>query len=101
MAYHMLRELAKLSNLKLNDLNEKADRSEAKCRDEEARKIALWICPVSFRARHADVLESVESGTGTWLLGHETFRSWVKGNVDALWCPGIRAFPIARTRRRS
>ncbi|KAM0445670.1 hypothetical protein ACHAQK_001884 [Fusarium lateritium] len=84
-----LRELAKISNLKLNDLNDKADRSEAKSRDEEATKIISWISPISFHAKHIDVLERVEPGTGTWLLEHDTFKSWLRGDIDVLWCPGI------------
>lgn len=88
-------ELAKLTNLKLDDLMDKSNRYEVQYRDEEARKIIRWISSISFRARHADVLESVQPGTGTWLLHHEMFRSWVKGNIDILWCPGIRAFPVA------
>ncbi|KAM0323197.1 hypothetical protein ACHAPQ_008786 [Fusarium lateritium] len=84
-----LRELAKLSHLKLNDLNDKADRSEAKSRDEEATKIISWISPISFHAKHIDVLERVEPGTGTWLLEHDTFKSWLRGDINVLWCPGI------------
>lgn len=93
----MFRELAKLSNLKLNDLNDKADRSEAKSRDEEAIKIISWISPISFHAKHIDILERVEPGTGTWLIEHDTFQSWLRGDIDVLWCPGIRALPIAAT----
>ncbi|KAM0218304.1 hypothetical protein ACHAQI_001492 [Fusarium lateritium] len=91
-----LRELAKLSHLKLNDLNDKADRSEAKSRDEEATKIISWISPISFHAKHIDVLERVEPGTGTWLLEHDTFKSWLRGDINVLWCPGIRPSKLHR-----
>ncbi|CAJ0548883.1 Ff.00g024960.m01.CDS01 [Fusarium sp. VM40] len=84
-----LRELAKLSNLKLNDLNDKADRSEAKSRDEEAIKIISWISPISFHAKHIDILERVEPGTGTWLIEHDTVQGWLRGDINVLWCPGI------------
>ncbi|KAF5021013.1 hypothetical protein F66182_6944 [Fusarium sp. NRRL 66182] len=84
-----LRELVKLSNLKLDNLNNKADRSEAKSRDEEAIKIISWISPLSFHTKHTDILESVEPGTGTWLIEHDTFQRWVRGDIDGLWCPGI------------
>lgn len=54
------------------------------------QKIIFWIGSLSFSAKHIDVLESVQPGTGTWLLEHATFRSWVKGDIEILWCPGIR-----------
>ncbi|KAF4978531.1 hypothetical protein FZEAL_5103 [Fusarium zealandicum] len=84
-----LMELAKLTNLKLDELDDRAERAEAKSRDDETQKIILWTSPISFRAKHVDVLESVQSGTGAWLLSHETFRSWVNGDISILWCPGI------------
>ncbi|KAH6994707.1 hypothetical protein EDB82DRAFT_502327 [Fusarium venenatum] len=84
-----LHELAKLSNLKLDDLNNKADEVEARARDEEALKIISWISTISFRAKHEDILDSTQPGTGTWLLEHSTFQSWKRGDIDKLWCPGI------------
>lgn len=56
------------------------------------QRILLWVGSLSFSAKHIDVLESVQPGTGTWLLEHATFRSWVKGDIEMLWCPGIRGF---------
>ncbi|KAH7198957.1 uncharacterized protein B0J16DRAFT_360560 [Fusarium flagelliforme] len=84
-----LHELAKLSNLKLDDLKDKADDFEARTRDEEALKVMSWISPLSFRAKHQDVLDSTEPGTGSWLLEHGNFQSWIEGDIDKLWCPGI------------
>ncbi|PQE10633.1 serine threonine- kinase chk2 protein [Rutstroemia sp. NJR-2017a WRK4] len=85
-----LLELAKLSNLKINDIGQKFENSEARSRHEEEQSIILWVSNTSFRARHISVLESVQPGTGAWLLEDETFCNWVVGNIDILWCPGIR-----------
>ncbi|CAG7560658.1 unnamed protein product [Fusarium equiseti] len=84
-----LHELAKLSNLKLDDLKDKVDAFENRVRNEEASKIISWISPISFRAKQDDILDSTEPGTGTWLLEHGTFQSWMRGDIDKLWCPGI------------
>ncbi|RFU72749.1 serine threonine- kinase chk2 [Trichoderma arundinaceum] len=82
-------DLAKLANLKLDKLNDKVDNSEARARDADTQKIIHWISPLSFRARHVSILESVQPGTGTWLLEHATFRNWVNSTSGILWCPGI------------
>jgi len=96
-AYHFHSELAKLSNLKLDDLKDKANAFEDRARNEEASKIISWISPISFRAKHDDILDSTEPGTGTWLLEHGTFQSWIRGDIDKLWCPGIRALNLLCT----
>ncbi|WEW60857.1 hypothetical protein PRK78_006345 [Emydomyces testavorans] len=62
---------------------------EMSARDAEIEKILLWISAISFSQKHIDVLETVQPGTAQWLLRNETFRDWVKGAVDVLWCPGI------------
>ncbi|KAH6973695.1 hypothetical protein BKA56DRAFT_676360 [Ilyonectria sp. MPI-CAGE-AT-0026] len=82
-------DLAKFANLKLDDIGNKVQISEVRSQEAEVQKVILWISPISFRARHLGVLESVQPGTGTWLLQHETFHNWVKGDINVLWCPGI------------
>ncbi|RYP90059.1 hypothetical protein DL770_003839 [Monosporascus sp. CRB-9-2] len=86
-----LAQRMKSTNIKLDNITEKVFDAEARSHDEEARKIISWISPKSVRTRHISVLESVQPGTGTWLLEHGLFRSWVEGDVDLLWCPGIRS----------
>ncbi|KAK2880075.1 hypothetical protein FQN49_000589 [Arthroderma sp. PD_2] len=82
-------ELAKMLNVKLDDIGHKVQDSEAKARSDEAQAIIRWISPLAYRQRHGEILDGVQPGTGSWLLNHETFRSWVKGDIDVLWCPGI------------
>lgn len=80
----------RLANLKLDKIGDKVESSEAKSRDSGSQQIIHWISPLSFRSRHVNVLESVQPGTGIWLLEHATFRDWVKSKTGTLWCPGIR-----------
>lgn len=83
-------DLVRLANLKLDKIGDKVESSEAKSRDSDSQKIIHWISPLSFRSRHVNVLDSVQPGTGIWLLEHATFREWVKSKTGTLWCPGIR-----------
>ncbi|KAL7939595.1 hypothetical protein V8C35DRAFT_287105 [Trichoderma chlorosporum] len=82
-------DLARLANLKLDKLGDKLSSSEAKSQDADTQKIIQWISPLSFRARHVNVLDSVQPGTGMWLLKHTTFLDWIKSKAGILWCPGI------------
>lgn len=59
-------------------------------RDEEFEKILSWLSPVSFQDKQADVLQSVQPGTGKWFLESDKFRNWLSGDASLLWCPGIR-----------
>ncbi|KAK5991138.1 putative serine/threonine-protein kinase fhkC [Cladobotryum mycophilum] len=82
-------ELAKMLNVKLDDIGHKVQSSEAKARIDEAQAILRWISPLTFRQRHVAILEGVQPETGSWLLEHDTFQSWLKGIISILWCPGI------------
>lgn len=52
--------------------------------------ILAWISPVNFCAKHIDILNRRQEGTGQWLLGTDEFDGWVTGRERTLWCPGIR-----------
>ncbi|KAL7908738.1 hypothetical protein GGI35DRAFT_493723 [Trichoderma velutinum] len=90
-------DLVRLSNLKLDNIADKVESSEAKSRDADTQKIIQWISPLSFRSRHVNVLDSVQPGTGIWLLEHATFRDWVESKTGTLWCPGIPAYVSTRS----
>ncbi|KAK3305076.1 uncharacterized protein B0T15DRAFT_396946, partial [Chaetomium strumarium] len=47
------------------------------------------LSPQTYRPRQLGILENVQSGTGTWFLGHPSFKRWLYGDVEVLWCPGI------------
>jgi hypothetical protein len=91
------RELAKLSHLKLDKIGEEVQNARSRSLDKEAEKILLWVSQLVYRPRQLAILENVQPGTGTWFLGHPTFNRWVHGEVDVLWCPGIRRFIILVT----
>ncbi|KGQ10507.1 Protein fem-1 B [Beauveria bassiana D1-5] len=54
-----------------------------------ADQIKSWLCypDPSVNANHARTLR--QEGTGTWLLGHETFQSWLSGLCRHLWLHGL------------
>ncbi|KAI9894307.1 MAG: hypothetical protein M1814_003063 [Vezdaea aestivalis] len=56
---------------------------------EEDKQVLAWLSPLTFWARHQDILAKRQTGTCEWLLNHSTFNSWVQGDVNILWCPGI------------
>lgn len=79
-----------MTNLKLDDIGTKIDDSNGKARDKETQEIINWISSLSFHAAHNAILETVQPGTGTWFLKHEMYRKWVDGDIEILWCPGMR-----------
>ncbi|KAM3513179.1 hypothetical protein MY11210_003204 [Beauveria gryllotalpidicola] len=54
-----------------------------------ADQIKSWLCPPdpSINAKHARTLR--HEGTGTWLLGHPVFQSWLSGSCRHLWLHGL------------
>ncbi|KAL2186498.1 Pkinase-domain-containing protein [Thermothelomyces heterothallicus CBS 203.75] len=82
-------ELAKLSHLKLDNIQRQVETATSRSLDNEAEKVILWISPLSYRARHLDVLNTARPGTGTWFLHHPVLNKWVNGELNVLWCPGI------------
>lgn len=83
-------EIAKISDLKIDGIAEKINDARSQAQAEEARRIIAWLSPLSFRATHLDVLESVHPGTGRWALENDALLRWTRGECDSLWCPGIR-----------
>ncbi|KAK8242735.1 hypothetical protein IWZ00DRAFT_547403 [Phyllosticta capitalensis] len=81
--------LSKLTNEKVGQISQQLDDMDLRKRDEEAEQILAWMSPTSFQARQADVLQSVEPGTGKWFLETKNYRDWLAGHVNLLWCPGI------------
>ncbi|CEJ85701.1 hypothetical protein VHEMI03853 [[Torrubiella] hemipterigena] len=91
--------LAKVANLKLDDIGDKIDHSDDRLRDKETQEIINWVSLLSFHAAHNAIFDSVQPGTGTWFLNHETYCKWLNGDIDMLWCPGIPG--AGKTRRVS
>ncbi|KAJ7270957.1 hypothetical protein C8J57DRAFT_295004 [Mycena rebaudengoi] len=51
-------------------------------------KIIDWLSPPNFFARHADILETRQKGTGLWFLRERKFQDWLSSG-GTLWCHGI------------
>lgn len=84
-----------MSNNMLDLISKQVRDLDTAKRDDEVEKILLWISPASFQSKQADMLEGVQPGTGSWFLEDAVFRSWMEGQVDVLWCPGIRKSPYS------
>ncbi len=48
-----------------------------------------WVSPIDVSAKHFDIANAREPGTGQWLLNSNVFQEWECGTGRALWCPGI------------
>jgi hypothetical protein len=82
----------KTANIKLDNITHKVQDAESKSREEDANRILQWVSAKSVRARHIAIVEHIQPETGLWLLKHDLFRSWVDGDDNVLWCPGIRKY---------
>ena len=53
------------------------------------KKILDWLTPVDYGPEQSDYLRKRQPGTGQWLLSSAKFETWLKGNGQTLFCPGI------------
>ncbi|WYZ35404.1 hypothetical protein EsH8_X_000051 [Colletotrichum jinshuiense] len=81
--------ISKLTSEKVHQVGRQLDDMDLEGRRQETEKILCWISSTSFRSKQADVLQSVQPGTGKWFLEAKEYRDWLSGNVNLLWCPGI------------
>jgi hypothetical protein len=58
---------------------------------KERKEIFDWLSPPNFFARHADIFETRQKGTGLWFLRERKFQDWLSLG-GTLWCHGIRMF---------
>lgn len=49
-----------------------------------------WLSPFNASAKQSDVLSQRKEGTGYWFTEHRTFKEWLNGPKNRMWCPGIR-----------
>ncbi|KFY79257.1 hypothetical protein V499_01723 [Pseudogymnoascus sp. VKM F-103] len=59
-------------------------------RENEAvtRKALHDMSPLTFKKTHDDVVINRLENSGQWLLEHQTFDKWLRGDLLTLWCPG-------------
>ncbi|KAJ7807632.1 hypothetical protein B0H14DRAFT_3881837 [Mycena olivaceomarginata] len=63
-------------------------------RIDSRTRIIEWFSPINFFLQQADVLSTLQAGTGEWLLAEPHFKGWVSGTGETLWCYGIRMCPL-------
>jgi hypothetical protein len=51
--------------------------------------ILNWITLTDYGPQQSDFLRRRQSGTGQWLLDSEKYQTWLNGNQETLFCPGI------------
>ncbi|OBT57822.1 hypothetical protein VE04_01879 [Pseudogymnoascus sp. 24MN13] len=59
-------------------------------RENEAvtRKALHDMSPLTFKKTHDDVVINRLENSGQWLLEHQNFDKWLRGDLLTLWCPG-------------
>ncbi|KAJ7241250.1 hypothetical protein C8J57DRAFT_1561416 [Mycena rebaudengoi] len=60
---------------------------------KEHEKIFSWLSPPNFFARHADIFETRQKGTGLWFLREKQFQDWLSSGGTP-WCHRIRAVRV-------
>ncbi|KAJ0356729.1 hypothetical protein COL154_010821 [Colletotrichum chrysophilum] len=60
--------ISKLTSEKVHQVGRQLEDMDLEARVQEAEKILCWISSTSFRSKQADVLQSVQPGTGKWFL---------------------------------
>jgi len=57
---------------------------------QESQTVLNWLSPLDFCSKQNDVFSRRQEGTGEWFLDHHSFKDWIEGRGETLWCPGIR-----------
>ncbi|CAJ2510411.1 Uu.00g051140.m01.CDS01 [Anthostomella pinea] len=57
--------------------------------DTERRAILDWLSPLGYAAMQNDYVNRKQPGTGQWLLDEPKYQSWMSGDKQTLFCPGI------------
>ncbi|PVH99572.1 purine and uridine phosphorylase, partial [Periconia macrospinosa] len=56
---------------------------------EKDAKILDWLTPIDYGLQHSDYLKRRQPGTGQWFLDSKEFQTWLGGDKQTLFCPGI------------
>jgi hypothetical protein len=57
--------------------------------NHENRMVLEWLTPVDFAVQQYDIISRRQEGTGIWFTDSPEFHSWVRGENQTLFCPGI------------
>ncbi|KAF9760724.1 hypothetical protein IL306_004166, partial [Fusarium sp. DS 682] len=80
-----------LSDLQLSNLNiaEGIGHLQNSQLSAHQKEVFDWISPVDYAPQQSDIFSRREPGTGEWLLESREYKSWLKGDKQTLFCPGI------------
>jgi len=53
-------------------------------------EIVAWLSKLNFWEIQDKTFLRHQPGTGEWLLNDPALQNWIKGDIEALWCPGDR-----------
>lgn len=63
---------------------------EQSVRKEEQARLLRWLSTVPCRRQHTEIHRHTVPGTGSWLLQHQDFKSWLNSSSSqVLWLHGI------------
>lgn len=86
-----LREIRDMLKTQMEVSEANMTRFWEKLDEEERSRILQWISEVPFESDHYNATQGRVKGTGTWLLEHDTYRSWRAATVSTvMWLHGIR-----------
>ncbi|KFX96636.1 hypothetical protein V490_03225 [Pseudogymnoascus sp. VKM F-3557] len=56
---------------------------------DQYRTIMKWLSPTDFPAQQSDIIGKRQQGTGEWFVKSPEFTSFLRGEKQTLFCPGI------------
>ncbi|KAL9105147.1 MAG: hypothetical protein Q9187_008807 [Circinaria calcarea] len=63
-------------------------------KEQELQQVAKWLSPLDFKINQSYYVQKRQQGTGEWLLKSAEFETWMQGNRETMWCPGIPSATI-------
>ena len=78
-----------LSQDGIDNINKALEEVKLQQTGRDVQDVLDWLSPLKFWAKQIDVFEIRHPETGTWLLQHDTFKSWLSGTRKSFFCPGI------------
>ncbi|KAH0499652.1 hypothetical protein TgHK011_006829 [Trichoderma gracile] len=57
--------------------------------DQDEKTILNWLTPIDYAAVQMDHIARRQPGTGQWFLNSAEYQTWLKGDRQTLFCPGI------------
>ena len=58
-------------------------------RQADRRAVLDWLTPIDYAPEQNDFINRRQARTGQWLLDSPKFQTWLQGDRQTLFCPGI------------